>query len=87
MPIKIATGWGKYSGLMFKTKYTSPRLFVFKEDVNSSIHSWFVFFSFIVIWFDEEGEVIELRIVKPFKGKIKPSEKFRYILEIPLVNI
>lgn len=84
MKFRKVSGKEKYIGLMFKTRKTIPLLFEFKEDVNLSIHSYFVFFPFRIIWLDKDDNVIEEKIVKPFTLSVRPSKSFRKILEIPI---
>lgn len=78
--------FGRFSGLMFKTKETSNLLFEFNHDVNMAIHSFFVFFNFLAVWVDEKNKVIEWKIVKPFTVAIKPEKRFRKLVEIPFNN-
>lgn len=73
------------SGLMFTRKSSAkPLLFDFKKPVNSSIHSFFVFFDFVAIWLDEKNQVVELKVVRPWKISVSPTEKFVKLLEIPI---
>ena len=72
------------SGLMFRTKNTDNLLFEFGKDVRISITSFFVFFPFLAIWLDKNNNVVDKKIVKPFILSIKPRNKFRKIIEVPL---
>lgn len=76
--------FGRFSGLMFKSRDTENLLFDFGTDIKISIHSLFVFFPFLAVWLDSRNRVIELEIVKPFKLCIMPKRKFRKLVEIPL---
>jgi len=67
-------------GLMFRKK-SKPLLFIFKNKKRRAIHSFFCI-PFIAIWFND-GKVINVRKVMPWKFSIKPSEKFDKLLEIP----
>lgn len=78
-----ADGLRKVSGLMFRTRKTSPLLFEFKHDVHLAIHSFFVFFAFRAIWLDSDGKIIEQRTVKPFSLSVRPKKPFRKLIEIP----
>jgi len=72
------------AGLMFTSrKKAKPLLFNFKNP-NESIHSLFVFFPFIAIWLNKNKEVLDLKVIKPFKFNIKPTEEYEYLIEIPL---
>ena len=88
MKLKLAgkkvRGFEKLIGLMFRTRKTMPLVFEFKKDVRTSIHSMFVFFPFKVIWFDKDDNVVEERVVKPFRAFVRPKKPFRRFIEIPL---
>jgi uncharacterized membrane protein (UPF0127 family) len=75
---------GKFIGLMFHTKNSENLLFKFKKNTSISIHSFFVFFKFLAVWTDEDYNVIDFKIVKPFKLNIIPKKSFRNLIEIPL---
>lgn len=74
---------GMILGLMFRTRKTCPLLFEFKKDVRIAIHSFFVFFPFKAIWLDENNEIIEQKLVKPFTLSVRPKKPFRKLIEIP----
>jgi uncharacterized membrane protein (UPF0127 family) len=68
---------------MFKKK-SKPLLFIFKKPVREPIHSFFCI-PFVGIWLND-GKIINIKYVKPWKIHIKPKEKFDRLLEIPLGN-
>ncbi|MEA3399457.1 MAG: hypothetical protein U9R00_03040 [Patescibacteria group bacterium] len=70
-------------GLMFSSKNTKPVLFSFKKSIKLKIHSYFVFYKFLALWFDEDMKLIDKKIIKPFQLGISPSRKFKYLVEIP----
>ncbi len=72
-------------GLMFRKSFPEDTafIFVFNKDVQYSIHSFFVFFPFLLILLDKNKRVIKKYKVKPF-DVIFPSEKYRYFIELPL---
>jgi hypothetical protein len=75
--------FGRFRGLMFRIR--SPNmLFNFKKEVNLSIHSLFVFFSFLAIWLDDKNNVLEYKIVRPFRLRIVSRRKYVKLLEVPL---
>ncbi|MBU0906905.1 MAG: DUF192 domain-containing protein [Nanoarchaeota archaeon] len=76
--------WGKFSGLMFKSRNTSNLLFNFSAWEASTIHSFFVFFPFLAIWMDEKNNVLEWSLVKPFTLAVTPKTKPSQLIEIPL---
>lgn len=75
----------RFFGLMFKGEEEADALlFEFKKPVNFMIHSFFVFFPFIAIWLDEEGNVIEIKRIKPFTMSVRTKRPYKKLLEIPL---
>jgi uncharacterized membrane protein (UPF0127 family) len=84
LEVKRVSFFGRLFGLMFKSKNTSNLLFDFFRDRREAIHSFFVFFDFLVLWLDEKNKVLGYRKVRPFSPHIKPKFKFRKIVEIPL---
>lgn len=83
--VKECSFFNRFRGLMFRRKENSKNLlFDFKKPVSYPIHSYFVFFRFVVLWFDSENNLIDKRLVKPFCFRIKPDKKFSKLVEIPL---
>jgi len=82
--VKEVRGLFKFIGLMFKTRNTENLLFEFNKDVDIGIHSFFVFFPFLVVWLDERNRVLDFQIVKQFCFYIRPRFKFRKFVEIPI---
>ena len=80
---KKVKGLGMISGLMFRTRKTSPLVFEFKKDTRMAIHSFFVFFPFKAIWLNSENKIIAQKIVKPFTFCVRPRKQFRKLIEIP----
>ena len=74
----------RFSGLMFKTKNTDNLIFNFNYYAKWSIHSLFVFFPFLALWLDEQNNVLDFKIVKPFCLSIIPNKKFKKLIEIPV---
>lgn len=77
---------GRFTGLMFRSKNTDNLLFDFGKEIKIAIHSVFVFFRFLAVWLDEENNVLELKIVHPFKLYICPKKSFFRFVEIPINN-
>jgi len=74
-------GWG----LMFSRRENAKALlFNFKKPVSFVLTSLFVFFPFIAIWIDKNNEIIDVRVIKPFKFSIVCSKKFKKLIEIPI---
>lgn len=82
--VKKLSFWGRFTGLMFRSKSTQNLLFEFNGATKQPIHSFFVFFDFLAIWLDSKNKVLEYKIVKPFLPSIKPAKKFSKLVEIPL---
>lgn len=77
----------RFIGLMFKRRNSPALLFEFGKETRISIHSFFVFFPFLAIWLDNENNITEKRIIKPFYPSIKPKKEFKKLIEIPLTSI
>ncbi len=76
-----AKGFNIFRGLTFYRREKAPiMVFSFK----SSLHSFFVFFPFIVLWLDEKDNVVGWRIVKPFSFNIHLKKNYSKIIEIPI---
>lgn len=75
------TALKKARGLMFR-KNPKPMFFVFKKPTRQAIHSFFCK-PFRAIWLNE-GNVVDEKIVKPFRISVRPKEGFTHLLEIPL---
>ncbi|MEM3412249.1 MAG: DUF192 domain-containing protein [archaeon] len=83
------TTWKRFRGLMFRKK-CKEILFILpkKSRVLASIHSFFVFFNFDVVWLDEKMRVVDLKEnIKPFCINITPKKPAKYILEMPAGEI
>ncbi|MFC1682286.1 hypothetical protein ACFL0X_01575 [Nanoarchaeota archaeon] len=77
-------GWfGKIFGLMFRSKRTDNLLFEFDKKIRIGIHSYFVFFEFLVLFLDDKNRLIEMKTMKPFKV-FKPKKEFYKFVEIPI---
>ena len=82
--LKKTNIFGKFLGLMLKTRQTSPLLFEVKRPM--AIHSLFVFFPFIAVWLDKDNNVVEIKKVNPFTLHVLPKRPFRKLIEIPINN-
>ena len=82
---RICGCFQKIRGLMFRKKENAETLlFEFSKPTKMKIHSFFVFFDFIAIWFDEKGRIIEIKRIKPFTFCAFPRKFYFKLLEIPL---
>lgn len=75
-------------GLMFKFNREKSKNLLF--DISSrrfpevKLTGLFVFFDFMVLWLDEDNNVVEWKIVKPFTFSVKSPKKFKRFIEIPV---
>ena len=77
------TFWLKFKGLMFRSKEKAPIL-LFNISRKEAIHSYFVFFKFLILWLDKDNNVVDWKVVKPFSLYEKSSHHFSKIIEIPI---
>lgn len=73
---------GQFRGLMFRSKNSDNLLF--NRGGTWSIHSLYVFFPFLAVWLDENNNVLECRMIKPFILSAKPKTAFSKLIEIPM---
>ncbi len=73
----------QFIGLMFTFKNTKIRLFSYSKNSNARIHSWFVFYSFLIVWLDDKKRIIAWKKVFPFTSCVAPPKNFRHFIEIP----
>ncbi len=86
LSVKKVNFFGKFVGLMFKSKNTGILMFDFGRKNMLGIHSYFVFFPFLAVWLDGKDEVLESRIIKPFTFIVKPKSSFVKLIEVPINN-
>ena len=84
LKIKRTNLFSKFFGLMFRSSETENLLFDFAKDCKIRIHSFFVFFPFLIIWLNEENEVVGHKIVKPFRFSVSSTKQFRKFVEVPI---
>lgn len=84
LPVRRVSLLGRFLGLMFCSRNAANLLFEFPSETHITLHSWFVFFPFLVLWLNARNEVQEWRIVQPFTSVISPQKPFRKIVEVPL---
>jgi len=84
--VKPCNIFEKVIGLMFSRREKAKALLLFNSNrlVNYGIHSFFVFFSFVAVWLDKDNEIVDLKIVKPFKFLIHSKRPFNKLIEIPI---
>ena len=84
LEVKRTNLFSKFFGLMFRSSETESLLFEFARDCKVSIHSFFVFFPFLIIWLNEDNEVVGHKIMKPFRFSVSSTKKFRKFVEVPI---
>jgi uncharacterized membrane protein (UPF0127 family) len=85
LDLKLCKFFNRAIGLTFTRKEKARALlFDFKKSGNRAIHSLFVFFDFIGIWIDEEGKIVEVKIIKPWTFSVSPSRNYKRLIEIPI---
>ena len=84
LEVRKVSGLGRYSGLMFRTRNTASLLFEFKNWKTASIHSFFVFFSFLAVWTDKKNKIVALEFVRPFRFLVRPGRASTKLIEIPI---
>lgn len=84
IPVKSLSPFGKFLGLMFKSKKSPNLLFQFKKYAKHPIHSFFLSFPFLAVWLNEKNQVLDCKIVHPWKIIIKPKTPFIKLIEIPV---
>ena len=78
--VKEVKGLRNFKGLMFTRREKAGSLLF---NIKSSLHSYFVFFPFVVLWLDNSNKILDKKIVRPFTFYINSNENYSKILEIP----
>lgn len=85
LDLKVCNWFERFSGLMFtRRKNAKALLFDFKKPVKIAIHSFFVFFPFVAVWFDKKNKVIDIKVVESFILPVSPKKSFYKLVEIPI---
>lgn len=50
--------------------------------IDSSIHMLFVFFDLAVVWINEDGKVVDVRLARKWRPAYLPKKPARYVLEM-----
>ena len=90
LKIELAdTYFKKMKGLMFRKNLNHALVFLLnkKTIIGASIHSFFVFFPFDIVWLDN-FKVIDLKEnVKPFTLNVSPKKPSDCFIELPVGTI
>jgi len=81
IPVRNLSMIGQFLGLMFSRRERA-RALLFNH--RGAIHSFFVFFPFIILWLDKENTVVEYKIVRPFQLYVNSNKKYNKFIEIPI---
>jgi len=83
--VKKLSEFQKGIGLMFHEREKCPAmLFEFTHPNRMLIHSLFVFFKFGAVWLDDKNNIIDKKIVKPFRLSVSCKKSFYKLIEIPV---
>lgn len=80
LELREMRGINKFLGLMI---YRDNLLFNFEKG-KQFIHSLFCP-KFIAIWLDE-GKIVDIKLIKPWRLSIKPEKEFDKLIEIPIIH-
>jgi hypothetical protein len=83
------TTFKKFRGLMLRRKLDKALVFLLDREtkIGAAIHSYFVIFSFDIIWLSKDRRVVDMRTVRPFRLIEMPREKAKYFIELPKGSI
>ena len=83
---KKVSFFAKFIGLMFKSSNTENLLFEFKDNSKAGLHSFFVFFPFLVLWLGRGNKVVDYKVCLPFRWRISTEKPFVKVIELPFNN-
>ena len=83
------TGFKRARGLMLRRKLDKALVFLLDREtkIGAAIHSYFVLFSFDIIWLDAGKRVVDMRTVGPFRLVEVPKKAAKYFIELPCGSI
>ena len=83
------TTWKKTKGLMLRRKLDKALVFLLDREtkIGAAIHSFFVIFSFDIIWLDAGKRIVDMRTVRPFRLIEMPRKAAKYFIELPIGSI
>ena len=83
--VRVCNFLKKGFGLMFTSREKAQALlFEFRKPTKLKITSWFVFFSFVAIWIDEEEKIVAIKKVNPWQASVPLDKPFIKLVEIPI---
>jgi hypothetical protein len=83
------TTFKKARGLMLRRKLDKALVFLLDREtkIGAAIHSFFVIFSFDIIWLDAGKRIVDMRTVRPFRLIEVPKKAAKYFIELPKGSI
>ena len=78
--------FGRFRGLMFRSRKSENLLFDFGLQGKRGLHSIFVFFPFLVLWLDRGNKVVDYKVCLPFRWRISTERPFVKVIELPFNN-
>ena len=83
------TAFRKVRGLMLRRKLDKALVFLLDREtkIGAAIHSYFVLFSFDIIWLDAGKRIVDMRTVRPFRLIEIPKKAAKYFIELPKGSI
>lgn len=78
--------WNNFRGLMFSRRKNVLLSFPSEGRNRAAIHSFFVFFPFQAVFVNSRNEVVDLKIMKPFRV-FRPRKPASYVLEVGEENL
>lgn len=85
--VNVVPFWYEGIGLMFKGRnYSKNLLFSFGKRTSEPIHSFFVFRKFLAIWCDKNFNILDFKVVSPWRFFVSCRREFDYLIEIPCKN-
>lgn len=55
--------------------------------VDAAIHMFFVWIALAVVWITNAGEVVDVRLARPWHPLYLPKRAARYVLELPAARL
>lgn len=86
MEVEVADTMAKrFVGLMFRRGLDHALVFPLGREsrFHASIHSFFVFFPFDVVFLNGKKQVVDARTVRPFTFNVTPKKPAQYVIELP----
>ena len=77
--------WCHFKGLMLRRSLPEDEglLFIFPREsvAGTTIHMLFMLFSIAAVWIDNDGNVVDAKLAKPWRPVYAPAKAARYLIE------